>query len=221
MNRMSEPSASTDTQYPNRIPATAASVAAYVADSIAVKQAILGDTALHERIVAVTNLCMEAFRRGNKLFVAGNGGSAADAQHLAAELVARFEFDRPGLPAIALSTDTSAITAIGNDYGYEFLFSRQIEALARPGDVFIGITTSGNSKNILKAMEVAPKLGVSRVALCGSGGKVHGIAEHVLAAPSTHTPRIQETHILIIHVLCALLEENLFPEFKAPKPPVL
>ncbi|GAC1627980.1 MAG: D-sedoheptulose 7-phosphate isomerase [Nevskia sp.] len=216
-----DPGSPADARFPNRIPATAASVARYIAESIAAKQKLLADTAMHERIVAVATLCIETFRRGGKILIGGNGGSAADAQHMAAELVARFEFDRPGLPAIALSTDTSALTAIGNDYGYEFLFSRQLEALARPGDLFIGITTSGNSKNVLKAMEVAGRLGVLRIALCGEGGRVHELAEHVLAAPSRHTPRIQEAHILIIHILCALLEENLFPEHKAPKPPVL
>lgn len=216
-----DPGSPADARFPDRIPVTVESVAAYVADSIAVKQRLLADTAMHAQIAAVATLCIEAFRRGNKLLVGGNGGSAADAQHLAAELVARFEFDRPGLPAIALSTDTSAITAIGNDYGYEYLFSRQLEALARPGDVFIGITTSGNSKNVLRAMDVAGRLGVTRIALCGVGGRVREVSEHVLAAPSAHTPRIQECHILIIHILCALLEENLFPEHKAPKPPVL
>ena len=216
-----DPGSPADSRFPNRIPVTPASVAQYVADSIAAKQKLLTDTAMHESIVTVANLCIETFRRGGKILIAGNGGSAADAQHMAAELVARFEFDRPGLPAIALSTDTSALTAIGNDYGYEFLFSRQLEALARPGDLFIGITTSGNSKNVLKAMDVAGKLGVTRIALCGEGGRVRTMVDHVLAAPSAHTPRIQEAHILIIHILCALLEENLFPEHKAPKPPVL
>lgn len=221
MDTIIDPGAPADARFPKRVPVTAASVARYMSDSIAAKQALLADTAMHQSIVDVVMLCIEAFRRGNKVLVAGNGGSAADAQHLAAELVARFEFDRPGLPAIALSTDTSAITAIGNDYGYEFLFSRQLEALARPGDIFIGITTSGNSKNVLRAMAVAGALGVVRVALCGSGGRVREEAEHVLAAPSAHTPRIQECHILIIHILCALLEETLFPEHKAPKPAVL
>lgn len=218
MSTTIDPGSPADARFPNRIPVTREAIAAYVADSIAVKQQLLADTVMLDRIAAVVRLCMEAFRRGNKILVAGNGGSAADAQHLASELVARFEFDRPGLPAIALTTDTSALTAIGNDYGYEFLFSRQVEALARPGDLFFGITTSGNSKNVLKAMDAAARLGVTRIALCGSGGRVHEIAEHVLAAPSTHTPRIQECHILIIHILCALLEENLFPEHKAPKP---
>jgi D-sedoheptulose 7-phosphate isomerase len=215
-----DPSSAADTNFPNRVPVTTASVAAYVADSIAVKEKILADVDLQQRIVAVVLTCIAALRRGNKILTAGNGGSAADAQHIAAELVARFEFDRPGLAAIALSTDTSAMTAIGNDYGYDFLFARQLEALARPGDIFIGITTSGNSKNILKAMDSAGRLGVTRVALCGEGGKVREVVEHVLAAPSTHTPRIQESHILIGHILCALCEENMFPEHKAPKPKI-
>ncbi|WP_293373554.1 SIS domain-containing protein [Nevskia sp.] len=210
-----------DPAHPKRIPVSRDAISAYVADSIAVKQALLADAALLDAIGAVVRICIDAFRRGNKILVGGNGGSAADAQHLAAELVARFEYDRPGLPAISLSTDTSALTAIGNDYGYEFLFARQLEALARPGDLFIGITTSGNSKNVLRAFESAAKCGVTRIALCGSGGKARDIAEHALCVPSTHTPRIQECHILIIHILCALLEENLFPEHKAPKPAVL
>jgi len=207
----------TEPNYPNRIPVSVASVAAYVADSIAVKQRLLADAGLLQAIVDVVDVCIAALRRGGKILVAGNGGSAADAQHIAAELVARFEFDRPGLAAIALTTDTSALTAIGNDYGYEHLFARQLEALGRPGDVFIGITTSGNSKNIVKAMEVAERLGITRVALCGEGGKVRSMVDHVLAAPSAHTPRIQESHILIGHILCALCEENLFPEHKKPK----
>lgn len=221
MNTSQDPTAAPDAAFPNRVPVTPESIAAYVADSIAVKQQLLADAALLAKLAEVVGLCIATYRAGGKILVGGNGGSAADAQHLAAELVARFEYDRPGLPAISLSTDTSALTAIGNDYGYEFLFARQLEALARPGDLFIGITTSGNSRNVLRAFDVAPKLGVTRIALCGSGGKARDIAEHALCVPSTHTPRIQECHILIIHILCALLEENLFPEHKAPKPPVL
>lgn len=220
MNQTLDP-ALPDPAFPARVPVTRDAIAAYVADSIAVKQAVLADGALLDAIGSVVRLCIATYRAGGKILVGGNGGSAADAQHLAAELVARFEYDRPGLPAISLSTDTSALTAIGNDYGYEFLFARQLEALARPGDLFIGITTSGNSKNVLKAFEVAQKLGVTRIALCGSGGRVRDVAEHAICVPSTHTPRIQECHILVIHILCALLEENLFPEHKAPKPPVL
>ena len=219
MNQTLDP-ALPDPAYPKRIAVTRDAIAAYVADSIAVKQALLADAALLDAIGTVVRQCIATYRAGGKILVGGNGGSAADAQHLAAELVARFEYDRPGLPAISLSTDTSALTAIGNDYGYEFLFARQLQALARPGDLFIGITTSGNSKNVLKAFEVAPALGVTRIALCGAGGKARDIAEHALCVPSAHTPRIQECHILIIHILCALLEENLFPEHKAPKPPL-
>ena len=200
------------------LPVNTATIADYIRDSIAVKQKILEDQALQTAIVRVVEVCLDAFRNGNKILLGGNGGSAADAQHVAAEFVSRFEFDRPGLPAIALTVDTSALTAIGNDYGYELLFSRQLEALARPGDVFIGITTSGNSKNILKGFEACDKLGVIKVALCGAGGKVHELADHVLAAPSTHTPRIQESHLLIEHMICALIEEQLFAsEYKKAK----
>ena len=200
------------------LPVNTATIADYIRDSIAVKQKILEDQALQAAIVRVVEVCLDAFRNGNKILLGGNGGSAADSQHVAAEFVSRFEFDRPGLPAIALTVDTSALTAIGNDYGYELLFSRQLEALARPGDVFIGITTSGNSKNILKGFEACDKLGVIKVALCGAGGKVHELADHVLAAPSTHTPRIQESHLLIEHMICALIEEQLFAsEYKKAK----
>ncbi len=189
---------------------TTANIAGIISDSIAVKQKVLADRELLAQIEKVTLLCIEAFKRGNKVLIAGNGGSAADAQHMAAEFVARFEFDRPGLPSIALTTDSSALTAIGNDYGYERLFSRQVEALGRKGDVFIGISTSGNSKNILKAMEVCAELGVTRVAMCGAGGKIREMADHVLSVPSTHTPRIQESHGLIMHIICGLCEEALF-----------
>ena len=192
------------------LPITDATVAALVADSAAFKQRMLADRALLSATATVAQVCVDAYRAGNKLLIAGNGGSAADAQHFSAELVARFEFDRPGLPAIALTTDTSALTAIGNDYGFESLFSRQVEALGRAGDVFIGLSTSGNSKNVLKAMESAQRLGLVRIALCGVGGRIHECADHVLAMPSTHTPRIQEGHGLVGHILCGLIEEQLF-----------
>lgn len=195
---------------------TAEAVAGMIADSIAVKQKVLADASLQAEILKVTQLCIEAFKRGNKVLIAGNGGSAADAQHMAAEFVARFEFDRPGLAAIALTTDTSALTAIGNDYGYERLFSRQVEALGRKGDVFIGISTSGNSKNVLKALEVCASLGVIRVALCGAAGRIREVSDHVLAVPSTQTPRIQESHGLIMHIICALCEEGLYGHMKRP-----
>ena len=192
-------------------------ITAMIQDSIAVKQKLLADQTLLDSIVRVTDLCVAALRKGNKILIAGNGGSAADAQHIAAEYVSRFEFDRPGLAAIALTTDTSALTAIGNDYGYEFVFSRQLEALGREGDVFIGISTSGNSKNVIKAVESAKKLGVITVALCGAGGQLKSLCDHALCMPSTHTPRIQEGHGLVGHIICALSEELMFPEYKKPK----
>jgi D-sedoheptulose 7-phosphate isomerase len=178
--------------------------------SIDTKSVLLADEAALNRIVAVGDLMISAFKRGNRVFFAGNGGSAADAQHLAAEFVSRFEFDRPGLPSLSLSTDTSMITAIGNDYGYEKLFRRQLEAQARPGDVFVGITTSGRSKNILEAFESCGALEVTSVALCGQSGDLDGLVDHALRAPSSHTPRIQECHILIGHMLCAQVELAIF-----------
>jgi D-sedoheptulose 7-phosphate isomerase len=188
----------------------AARLRADIGASISTKQALLTDEALLRRIVTVGNLMIEAFVRGSRVIFAGNGGSAADAQHLAAEFVSRFEFDRPGLPSLSLATDTSMLTAIGNDYGYEKLFRRQLEAQARSGDIFVGITTSGRSKNVLSAFEACKPLGVTAVALCGAGGDLEDKADIVLRVPSTHTPRIQECHILIGHVLCAQVEMALF-----------
>jgi len=182
--------------------------------SIAVKRSLLDDQKLLERIVCVSDLMTEAVSRGNRVLFAGNGGSAADAQHLAAEFVSRFEFDRPGLPALSLSTDTSMITAIGNDYGYERLFLRQLEAQARRGDVFVGITTSGRSRNVLAAFEACRSLGVTSVALCGQGGELESLVDHVLRAPSAHTPRIQECHILVGHMMCAHVEMRMFSHLR-------
>jgi len=178
--------------------------------SIATKQALLYDEALQRQVVATGQKMIEAFQRGNRVIFAGNGGSAADAQHLAAEFVSRYEFDRPGLPSLSLATDTSMITAIGNDYGYDKLFRRQLEAQARPGDIFVGITTSGRSQNILAAFEACKGLQVTSVALCGAGGELEGKADVVLRVPSAHTPRIQECHILIGHMLCAQVELAMF-----------
>jgi D-sedoheptulose 7-phosphate isomerase len=184
--------------------------------SIRTKQAVLADTSLLQRILDVGQLMVEAFRRGNRVLFAGNGGSAADAQHLAAEFVSRFEFDRPGLPSLSLSTDTSMLTAIGNDYGYDMLFRRQLEAQARAGDIFVGITTSGRSKNILAAFDACKRLEVASVALCGIGGDLESRADVVLRVPSAHTPRIQECHGLIGHMLCAQVELAIFGHL-APK----
>ncbi|WLQ13830.1 D-sedoheptulose 7-phosphate isomerase [Hahella aquimaris] len=186
-----------------------------IRDSIAVKQRLLADEALMEKVLRLGQVCVEVYKRGNKVILAGNGGSAADAQHIAAEFVSRFEFDRPGLPALAVTTDTSMLTAIGNDYGYERVFARQVEANAKPGDLFIGITTSGNSKNILVALESAKEMDLITAAFAGSGGKVQDLAEHVINVPSMHTPRIQECHIMIGHIICGIVEDAIFGETAA------
>lgn len=181
-----------------------------VSDSIEVKHLLLHDESLLRSISEVVILLADVLSSGGRVFFAGNGGSAADAQHLAAEFVSRFEFDRPGLPALALSTDTSMITAIGNDYGFNYLFQRQLQAQSKPGDVFIGITTSGKSKNVLNAFAACKDLEVTSVALCGLGGNLEDKVDHLLNAPSTHTPRIQECHILIGHIICSEVERLLF-----------
>ncbi|MFZ5630724.1 MAG: D-sedoheptulose-7-phosphate isomerase [Spirochaetota bacterium] len=182
-----------------------------VKDSIAVKEAFLADEANIELLNRVAGDLISAYRAGKKTLIAGNGGSAADAQHIAAEFVSRFYFDRPALASIALTTDTSALTAIGNDYGYELLFSRQIEANGSSGDIYIAISTSGNSKNVLKSLESAKKLGIKTVGLTGrSGGKMKDMVDYCICVPSDETPRIQETHILIGHILCAAVEKELF-----------
>ncbi len=181
-----------------------------IADSIAVKQKMLADEALLSTVAAVAELCIGAYRRGNRVILAGNGGSAADAQHIAAEFVSRFEFDRPGLPAISLTTDTSMLTAIGNDYGYEQLFRRQLQANGRAGDVFIGISTSGNSRNVLMALEECRKLEITPVGLAGAGGRISELCALCIRAPSSSTPRIQEAHITIGHIICGIVESTLF-----------
>ena len=181
-------------------------------DSIVVKQAILANESLLATIQNVANISTDALRRGNRILLAGNGGSAADAQHIAAEFVSRFMYDRPGLPSMALTTDTSMLTAIANDYGYEQLFVRQLEANARKGDVFIGITTSGNSPNVLRAFEICRGLGIISVGLAGNGGKIQSMCDYLIPVPSDSTPRIQEAHITIGHIICGLVEVALFPQ---------
>jgi D-sedoheptulose 7-phosphate isomerase len=186
-------------------------VAQQIAESIAVKQALLDERALIAQIQDVADLIVATYRQRGKVLIAGNGGSAADAQHIAAELVSRFALDRPALPALALTTDSSIMTGIGNDYGYDSLFSRQIEASGRPGDVFIGISTSGNSPNILRALETARANGLITVGLTGAtGGSMGGLCDHCLKMPSTETPRIQECHITVGHIFCAHTENRLF-----------
>lgn len=184
--------------------------------SIAAKQQLLGNPDLISTIAKVSELLVKTFTQGNKVMLFGNGGSAADSQHIAAEFVGRFAFNRPALPALALSVNTSCLTAIGNDYGFDQVFSRQIEALGRQGDMAIGISTSGNSPNVLKGFEVAKKMGIHTVALAGcTGGKMKGAADYCLCAPSHETPRIQECHILIGHIISELTEETIFHEHKS------
>ena len=162
-------------------------------------------------IAETAALLLERFKNGSKLLVMGNGGSAADAQHFAAEIVGRFKLERAALPAIALSTDTSILTAIGNDYGFDAVFSRQVEALARAGDVVIGISTSGNSPNVRKALELAKLRGCCTIGLLGKdGGSIKAFCDLALIIPSSDTPRIQEGHITIIHIICDLVEKALF-----------
>jgi D-sedoheptulose 7-phosphate isomerase len=169
------------------------------------------DPELHGRVQSIVTACVNAIRAGGKILIAGNGGSAADAQHIAGELVGRFAFDRPGLPAIALTTDTSIITAIGNDSGYEKVFARQVQALGRAGDVFVGISTSGKSPNVLAALREARATGLVCVGFTGGdGGPMAGLCDHLVATPSTHTPKIQEGHIAVAHIVCGLIEKACF-----------
>lgn len=180
-------------------------------------RAVSEDAVLLAGIARVASACVDALRRGNKIVFAGNGGSAADAQHLAGELVSRFNYDRPGLAAFALTTDTSVLTAIGNDYGYEHLFARQIEAVGRSGDVFFAISTSGRSPNILEALQAARAKGLVTVGLTGrSGGRMPGLCDHCLRVPSDTTPRIQEGHIAIGHTICCVIEQQMFPQAAPP-----
>lgn len=163
------------------------------------------------KILSLVERTRETFARGGKLLVFGNGGSAADAQHLAAELVNRFRRERAPLPALALTTDTSILTAVGNDYDFDLIFVKQIEALGRPGDIALGISTSGRSANVLKALARARELGLYTVGLTGGdGGRLPEVADLVLTVPSTETPRIQEGHLLFLHIFSELLEEACF-----------
>lgn len=185
------------------------------------QQFISGYIARHQSVLAslsgcahdierLAQYCIAALERSNKILICGNGGSAADAQHMAAELVGRFVADRPALPAIALTTDTSALTAIANDYGYSAVFSRQVSALAREGDVLLAISTSGHSASVLAACETARSLGSAVIGLTGrDGGALVELCDAVVIAPSDETAHIQESHIVVIHLLCALIEQGL------------
>jgi len=186
-------------------------IANQVKKSYETKQAIYKNRELMELIQEVAKVTTEAYKRGNKTLIAGNGGSAADAQHIAGEFVSKFYFDRPGLASMALTTDTSILTAIGNDYGYEKLFSRQVQANGTKGDVFIGISTSGNSENILKALEECKEKGIITVGFTGqSGGAMKELCDYCVCMPSNETPRVQESHILLGHIICAVVEEEIF-----------
>ena len=176
--------------------------------SIAVKQQLLKHTAI---CAEVAEKIIQTYRQGNKVLLFGNGGSAADAQHIAAELVGRFYLERSALPAQALTVDTSSLTAIGNDYDYDLVFVRQIEAFGRPGDVAIGISTSGNSRNVIQGLHAAKRRGMLTVGMTGeSGGHVKSEVDYCICVPSRETPRIQESHILVGHILCELVEQALF-----------
>ena len=182
-----------------------------IQQSIAVKQAIIDNPEFMARIQQAAEMITESLRQGGKIHFCGNGGSAADAQHLAAELSGRFYFDRPPLNAEALHCNTSYLTAVGNDYGYDLIFSRLLRGTAKAGDVIVGISTSGNSKNILHAFEVAKEMDVKIIAMTGeTGGKMKEFADVLLNAPSTDTPRIQESHIMIGHIICELVEKEMF-----------
>lgn len=184
-----------------------------IEDSIKLKQSLLEDTHFIEQIQRVIFLIVQAYKEDKKVLFCGNGGSAADAQHLAAELSGRFYYDREPLYAEALHVNTSYLTAVANDYAYEDVYARMLKASGQKGDVIVGISTSGNSKNVVKAFEIAKQKGMSVVALTGEGGGEMGeMADILLAVPSKDTPRIQECHIMIGHIVCEMVEKTLFPK---------
>lgn len=179
------------------------------ADSIRVKEQFISQYA--SLIKEVSELIISSFRNGNKLLLMGNGGSSSDASHIAGEFVNRFQKDRPPLPAIALNTDMAVITSIGNDYGFNLVFSRQVETLAKEGDIVIAISTSGNSPNVIAAVETARKMGITTIGLTGgNGGKLAPLVDYAFVVPSKATPRIQEVHITLGHVICQVVEDAMF-----------
>jgi D-sedoheptulose 7-phosphate isomerase len=182
-----------------------------LSEACQVLHAIAGDQAFLASLERAAKTCVHSLQSGGKILLAGNGGSAADAQHIAGELVSRFAFDRPGLPAVALTTDTSILTAIGNDYGYDKLFARQIQAHGRSGDVFVAYSTSGKSPNVLLALQEARAQGLSTIGLTGNrGGPMGALCDHLFEVPSADTPRIQEGHAVLGHILCGLIEDAIF-----------
>jgi D-sedoheptulose 7-phosphate isomerase len=182
-----------------------------ISESVAVKNKLLADAGLLKTTGEVSRLMVAALKKGNRIYFCGNGGSAADAQHLAAELSGRFYTDRDALPAEALHCNTSYLTAVANDYGYDLVFARLVKGITQPGDILVGLSTSGNSGNILKAFEIARQKEVITVAFTGeSGGKMKALSDFLLNVPSQDTPRIQECHILLGHIICQLVEEEYF-----------
>ena len=183
-----------------------------IKESIGVKELILSDENLISNIEKASQIIIECYRNGGKVLFCGNGGSAADAQHLAAELSGRFYYDRPALEAEALHVNTSYLTAVGNDYSFDLIYSRILSASGKAGDVLVGISTSGNSKNVLEAQKVAKQKGMKIISLTGeSGGEMKNSTDCLINVPSKLTPRIQESHIMIGHIICQIVEENLFP----------
>lgn len=186
-------------------------IASIIQASIDVKQQVLQNKNLQQTIATCVNTIVTAFKNGNKVLFCGNGGSAADAQHLAAEFSGRFYIDRKALPAEALHCNTSYLTAVGNDYSYEVIYARLLEGIGNAGDIIIGLSTSGNSANIIKAFEVAKNKNIITIGFTGeTGGKIRDLCDYLLNVPSKDTPRIQESHILIGHIICQLVEEQLF-----------
>jgi len=182
-----------------------------IAQSISVKQQLLTDETIIATVAETVNIIVTAFKNGNKVLFCGNGGSAADAQHLAAEFSGRFYIDRPALPADALHCNTSYLTAVANDYSYDMVYARLLQGIGNKGDILVGLSTSGNSTNIIKACEVAKEKGMVTIGCTGAtGGKMKTLCDYLLNVPSTDTPRIQESHILLGHIICQLVEEKLF-----------
>lgn len=182
-----------------------------IKDSISVKEKILGDEKLLEMIENAADIITKSYESGGKLLLCGNGGSAGDAQHIAGEMVARFRLERKALSAIAFNTNSSVVTAIGNDYEYNYIFERQVEAFGREGDVLLSISTSGNSESVVRAINKAKEMNISTVSLLGKdGGVCKGISDYAIIVPSDDTPRIQESHIMIGHIICDIVERRIY-----------
>ncbi|MEO1261811.1 MAG: D-sedoheptulose 7-phosphate isomerase [Bacteroidota bacterium] len=183
-----------------------------IQDALSLKQQLLTNEELHKQIEAISDLVVKCYQQGGKVLFCGNGGSAADSQHLAAELSGRYYYDRPPLSAEALHVNTSYLTAVANDYSYDEVYARLVKAVGKPGDVIFGLSTSGNSQNVLNAFTVANEIGFTSIAMTGEGGgKMKDAADFLVAIPSKDTPRIQECHMLIGHTICQLVEQTLFP----------